>query len=111
MNQNQFKMENEMKMPNILIGIFAGAVVGAVIGVIFAPQIGAVTRKKIIDAADDFSRDMQETIANNIKTFSSRFGNANVDASGLVDNGKSKSENGYKKFQNIDYSADFLPKA
>ncbi|MES2812343.1 MAG: YtxH domain-containing protein [Bacteroidota bacterium] len=44
---------------NILLGILAGAAVGAGLGILFAPDKGANTRKKIKDGFDDVTENLK----------------------------------------------------
>lgn len=49
-----------MKSSNVVLGIIAGAAVGAVIGVLFAPDKGENTRKKIARKGEDFVGGVKE---------------------------------------------------
>lgn len=49
-----------MKASNVLLGIIAGAAVGAVIGILFAPDKGANTRKKLARKGEDFVGGIKE---------------------------------------------------
>lgn len=54
----------------ILFAVLAGAAVGAAIGLLFAPEKGSDTRKKIMDAADDLASNLKEKgtdIVNDLK--------------------------------------------
>ncbi|MDQ3193289.1 MAG: YtxH domain-containing protein [Bacteroidota bacterium] len=53
-------MENQKKN-NILLTFLAGAAAGAVLGILFAPDRGSNTRKKITDQTMDFTNDLQES--------------------------------------------------
>ena len=44
---------------NILLGVLAGAAVGAGLGILFAPDKGANTRKKIKDGYDDVTENLK----------------------------------------------------
>jgi gas vesicle protein len=47
----------------MLAGFIIGAAVGAVAGILFAPDKGSVTRKKIADKAKETGEDIKETIS------------------------------------------------
>ena len=43
-----------MKNGSIVLGVLAGLATGAVLGILFAPDKGTETRKKIIQKGDDY---------------------------------------------------------
>ncbi len=48
---------------NILLAVLAGAAVGAGVGILFAPDKGSNTRKKIKDKVDETRHDLTDRIA------------------------------------------------
>jgi len=44
----------------ILIALGCGALIGAAAGILFAPDKGSVTRKKIVDKANDLSGELKK---------------------------------------------------
>jgi gas vesicle protein len=48
-----------MKSGEVLLGVLAGAAVGAAIGILFAPEKGSVTRKKITTRGEDYLENLE----------------------------------------------------
>jgi gas vesicle protein len=51
-----------MNTGKVVLGVIGGAAAGALIGVLFAPDRGSETRKKILDAGKDYLGDWQGKI-------------------------------------------------
>ena len=45
-----------MNNSKVLVGLFAGVAIGATLGILFAPDKGTETRKKIKDKSDDYKQ-------------------------------------------------------
>ena len=73
-----------------VLGFIAGAAAGAAIGVLFAPDKGTATRKKIKNQAQKASDDMKENLA-------SKIDDLNQFVSGFVKETKAKMDDLEKK--------------
>ncbi len=51
-------MKNTSKVA--IFSLIAGAAIGAICGILFAPDKGSVTRKKLKDKAEDIGEDLSE---------------------------------------------------
>jgi gas vesicle protein len=49
-----------MSSGKVLLGILAGAAAGALLGILFAPEKGSVTRKKILTKGEDYADELKE---------------------------------------------------
>jgi gas vesicle protein len=49
-----------MKKSNVVLGVLAGAAVGALIGILFAPDKGSKTRRKLYRKGEDVVDDLKE---------------------------------------------------
>lgn len=56
----------------MLLGLLAGAAAGAVIGLLFAPEKGSDTRKKIASKGNDYKQDLKDKFGNLIDTASEK---------------------------------------
>ncbi len=53
-----------MKSGKVLLGLLAGLAAGAVLGILFAPDKGSVTRKKIAEKGDEYAEGLKEKFGN-----------------------------------------------
>ncbi len=49
-----------MSSGKVLLGILAGAATGALMGILFAPDKGVNTRKKIVSKGEEYAEDLKE---------------------------------------------------
>lgn len=111
MNHKQFEKQNKMRTEKILLGVLAGIAAGAALGILFAPDKGSATRKKIMDMADDLTEGLKEKITDSIKTFTEQLENVKDDTKDFVEKVTLKVEDGYNSFKNTDHHDKALPKA
>ena len=76
----------------VLLGVLAGVAVGATLGILFAPEKGSVTRKKISRKADDYSEELEEKFAEFIASVTEKFEDMQEEAVHMAANGKAKIE-------------------
>ena len=70
-----------MSSKQVLLGVLAGAVVGATLGILFAPDKGSDTRKKISKKSSDF-----------LDSVTKKFEKMKEDVSAFAKDGKSNAE-------------------
>jgi gas vesicle protein len=81
-----------MSTGKVLLGLLAGVAAGALLGVLFAPDKGSVTRKKIIKKSEDYAEGLTEKFNEFIDTVNEKFDGVKEE----VEKVKSKAE-GVKK--------------
>jgi gas vesicle protein len=79
-----------MSTGKVILGAVAGLAAGAILGVLFAPDKGSVTRKKIMDKGHDYADDLTMKYKDFVNSISEIFQGAKEDAQELVDKGKTK---------------------
>ncbi len=81
-----------MNEGKILLGVLAGAATGAVLGVLFAPDSGANTRKKIMRKGEDYAGDLKSQFNDLASSLNDGAAGFKEEISHLVSNTKSKIE-------------------
>ena len=68
----------------VLLGILGGAAAGAVLGILFAPDKGVNTRKKLIDQGKDYSDNLKGKLESLKKDVNDGYHNLLADAKDMV---------------------------
>ncbi len=76
-----------MKSKNVILGVLAGAATGALLGILFAPEKGSKTRKKILDKKDDYVGALKDQFNEFIETIGSKYEKTLNDAENMVSSG------------------------
>tara|TARA_R110000868_G_scaffold33519_1_gene121541 strand:+ start:627 stop:875 length:249 start_codon:yes stop_codon:yes gene_type:complete len=79
-----------MKNNKALIGFLGGIATGALLGVLYAPDKGSKTRKKIKQKGSDYTKDAKDKAAEILDTFSEKYESLKADSKELIAQGKSK---------------------
>lgn len=59
-----------MKSKNVLLGFISGAATGVILGILFAPDKGSITRKKIGSQGNDLTETINSKLDKVLSTFS-----------------------------------------
>lgn len=62
-----------MSTGKVLLGLLAGVAAGALLGILFAPDKGSVTRKKLTKKGDEFADEMKERFDEFLDSMSEKF--------------------------------------
>lgn len=89
-----------MSKGKVVLGAMAGLAVGAILGILFAPEKGSVTRKKIKDTGNDYADQLKSKYKEFGDSISETFQNAKGDFEELAEKGKSKYEEVKKEVNN-----------
>lgn len=82
-----------MKTRNTILGILGAAAAGAVLGILFAPDQGAKTRKKIIKKTSDKTDEIKTKIDNLSQSVSEKYNNVLHKGEQLAEKGKAEIDN------------------
>ena len=79
-----------MSSSKILVGFLAGAAVGALAGILFAPDKGSNTRKKIATKTGDITDSVKNSFSDFIDTVKDTYAGAKEEADEFGDKAKAK---------------------
>ena len=79
-----------MSSGKVILGLLAGVAVGAALGILFAPDKGWNTRKRISKKAEDVANDLREKFDEFIDTVTSKVDEVKEQASDLADKARNK---------------------
>lgn len=81
-----------MSSGKIVLGFLAGAAAGAVLGILFAPDKGLSTRKKISKKSKDYVNGVGDKFTDLVNAITKKIEGLKEEASQLMENGKAKVE-------------------
>lgn len=79
-----------MKASNVMLSVVAGAAVGAVLGILYAPDKGINTRKKITQKSGQYAQGLKDQVNHVAELVSSPFHTTRREANGLAENPRMK---------------------
>lgn len=74
-----------MSLGKVLLGVLAGIAVGAMLGILFAPEKGSVTRKKVSKKGEDYADALKEKFNEFLESVSEGFENVKKEVSEVTD--------------------------
>lgn len=75
-----------------LVGIAAGVAAGAALGVLFAPEKGSTTRKKISKKGSDYADGLSDKFNELVGNMTQKMGSLMAETEKIAENGKAKAE-------------------
>jgi len=81
-----------MRSGKVIMGLLAGFAAGALIGVLFAPDKGTETRRKISKKGEDFANDVKGKFNEFIESMSEKFDKVRSDVTGFTEEVKNKAD-------------------
>jgi len=81
-----------MKNSEVVVGVLGGLAIGAILGVLFAPDKGSNTRRKIAQKGTDLKEHLKGSFSEFISSVEDQYANLTSDAHDLVEEGKEKVE-------------------
>ena len=79
-----------MSSGKVLLGLLAGIAAGATLGILFAPDKGSTTRRKIAQKGDDYADELGEKFNEFIDSISDKFETVKEEAIRMAKDGKLK---------------------
>ena len=77
-----------MKTSKVVIGIIGGLAAGAVLGILFAPDKGCNTRKKIAEKGSDLKDNAKESLNDILSTIEKKYKDLTSKATDTIDDFK-----------------------
>lgn len=74
----------------VVLGLLAGAAMGAIAGILFAPDKGSETRKKIGKKTSDMGDQLKSSFNDFVDTVKEKYRNAKVEAEEVAEKGANK---------------------
>ena len=81
-----------MKNSDVVVGILGGLAVGAILGVLFAPDKGSNTRRKIAEKETDLKDNLKGNFNDFVSSIEDQYSNFTSNAEDVIEEGKSKLE-------------------
>lgn len=82
-----------MSSGKVLLGVLAGVAAGATLGILFAPDKGTNTRKKIVERGEDYVDNLKDVFSNALDRFNDEIDSIKGELDDAAETGKSQAQN------------------
>jgi gas vesicle protein len=89
-----------MNTGKVVLGALAGLAIGAIAGILFAPDKGSATRKKIMDKGDDYVYRVKSKFNGIVDSITEKFESTKNDVDNLAEMGKAKYDEAKRDVKN-----------
>jgi gas vesicle protein len=79
-----------MKTDKVVLGILGGVAAGALLGILFAPEKGDKTRKRLMDKSNDYADELKDKLDTLLGTMTNKYEKIWKEGESLISQGKSK---------------------
>ncbi|RTY87310.1 YtxH domain-containing protein [Flavobacterium sp. RSP49] len=79
-----------MKADKIILGVLGGVAVGALLGVLFAPEKGDKTRRKIMDKSNDYADELKGKLDSLLGSITQKYEKIWNEGENLIGKGEAK---------------------
>jgi gas vesicle protein len=79
-----------MSSGKLLLGVLAGVAAGAALGILFAPEKGADTRKRMVKKGNDYADDLKDKFDEFLCSITEKLDNVKSETNTAFENGKTK---------------------
>ena len=90
-----------MKTDKVLLGVLGGLATGALLGILYAPDKGINTRKRIKRKSNEYADDLKDLYDTSIESVSKKFDSLKKESQHLFDEGVSKFNIAQKELENL----------
>jgi gas vesicle protein len=81
-----------MRSGKVLLGILAGTAAGAVLGILFAPERGKETRRKLVEKGEDYADAVKDKLDELLGDIADKYEKAKEGITDYANQGKAKVE-------------------
>lgn len=90
-----------MKTGKLVLGILGGLAAGATLGILFAPEKGTKTRRKIMDKGSNYAEELKDKFESVVEAVTQKYEKILKDGENLFTEEKTKFSDAKKEMKNL----------